>query len=182
VPSTARLSGGWPKTTRHSYDILGHTRGIGPNQTTPAFDVFAEAFRAKRPDAVVVSAEDMAAGERLSELDGDALIVAVTENYPLPGSTFDQASQVDIIRHLMQVAPERLVVVALRDPYELQNFPDLPTYVCAFSFRPCSAEAAVSVLLGECPARGESPVSVPAPAVNCPPSIGTGSDHGRCLT
>jgi beta-N-acetylhexosaminidase len=148
-------------TTRHSYDILGHTRGIGPNQTTPAFDVFARTLSAKRPDTVMLWAEDVAAGDRLSELEGDALIVAVTENYPVPGATFDQASQVEIIRHLVQVAPVRLVVVGLRDPYELENLPDVSTYVCAFSFRHCAAEAAAGVLLGECAAAGRSPVSIP---------------------
>jgi hypothetical protein len=28
----------------------------------------------------------------------------------------------------------------------LTDLPELPTYICAFSFRPCSAQAAVDVL------------------------------------
>ena len=71
------------------------------------------------------------------------------------------ALQAGIIRRLHEKAPERLIVVALRDPYELSDFPEIGTYVCAFSFRPCAARAAAQALLGEIEAGGRSPVSVP---------------------
>ena len=44
-------------TEREAYAVLTRTRGIGPNQATPAFDVFAERIGANR-DAAVISAED----------------------------------------------------------------------------------------------------------------------------
>jgi beta-N-acetylhexosaminidase len=53
------------------------------------------------------------------------------------------------------------VVVALRDPYELRYLPELPTYLCAFSFRPSAAQAAAEVLCGEVSPHGHTPVSVP---------------------
>jgi hypothetical protein len=49
---------------------------------------------------------------------------------------FEQASQPAVVRHLMESAADRLIVVALRDPYELRHFADVPAYVCAFSFPP----------------------------------------------
>jgi beta-N-acetylhexosaminidase len=152
-------------TTHESYKALTGTRGIGPNQIKPAFDFFAEAFRNRRPGTKVLTAEDILSGTSLNGWDGNRLVIAVTENYPLPGMDFDQTSQPKVIRKLMETAAQRLVVVALRDPYELRHFSDVPTYVCAFSFRPCAAEAAVQVLFGETPARGKSPVSIPGTIV-----------------
>jgi beta-N-acetylhexosaminidase len=152
-------------TSRDSYRALEGTRGIGPNQVKPAFDFFAEAVKRRRPGTISLGAEEILKGEWPMGLNGDALVVAVTENYPLPGMDFDQASQPKVIKRLMEKAGKRLIVVGLRDPYELRHFPDVPTYVCAFSFRPCAAEAAAKVLFGEEPARGKSPVSVPGTGV-----------------
>ena len=144
-------------TKRSAYDVLTQTRGIGPNQATAAFDVFADALAAKCADLTVVAAEDFAA----AELPTEGLVVAVTENYTLPGMDFDQSLQAQIVRSLHEAAGERLAVVALRDPYELATFAEVGTYVCGFSSRPCAAQAAAGVLLGDCDASGSTPDSVP---------------------
>jgi beta-N-acetylhexosaminidase len=145
-------------TTRASYEILGATRGIGPNQTTSAFDYFLEEIRKRFNNLQVLSAEDVLANANLTIKDD--IVIAVTENYPLPGVDFDQKSQSEIIERLSSVAKNRLVVVALRDPYELRYL-KVPTYVCAFSFRPCAAQAAVDVLCGDVKPQGLTSVSVP---------------------
>ncbi|CAN5596029.1 glycoside hydrolase family 3 protein [soil metagenome] len=144
-------------TRRDAYAILGATRGIGPNQTDAAFDLFAEAVRRRAPGVRVLSAEDVLTGARPSR-DGPA--VAVTENHPLPGADFDQGSKLDVLRAITE-AGERVLVVALRDPYELADLPFVTDYVCAFGPRWCSAEAVAAVVFGETEARGASPVSVP---------------------
>lgn len=145
-------------TTRASYDILGATRGIGPNQTTAAFDYFLEAIRKRFDNLQVLSAEDVLASTNLPLKDG--IVIAVTENYPLPGVDFDQKSQSEVIQKLLSTAKDRLIVVALRDPYEF-SYLDAPTYLCAFSFRPCAAQAAVDVLCGDVKPQGLTSVSVP---------------------
>ncbi len=144
-------------TERGAYAVLTRTRGIGPNQAKPAFDVFAESLRAGCDQLSLVAAEDFS----LADLPEAGLIIAVTENYTLPGMDFDQARQAEIVRALHAAAGERLIVVGLRDPYELARFPEIGSYLCAFSFRPCAARAAADALLGKCEARGRSPVSVP---------------------
>ena len=144
-------------TRRSAYDVLTKTRGIGPNQATPAFDVFADALGALCADLTVVDAEDFPR----ASLPTTGTIVAVTENYTLPGMDFDGALQAEIVRALHEAAGERLIVVALRDPYELSSFPDIDAYVCSFSFRPCAARAAAEALLGHIEPGGRSPVSVP---------------------
>jgi beta-N-acetylhexosaminidase len=163
-------------TTRSSYAILGATRGIGPNQTKAAFDTFAEMMRQKYPRLREVSAEEVLQGKADAFLTGNDwrtkfalgiakrfhVIVAVTENYPLPGVDFDQKSQPEVLRRLVDKARDRLIVVALRDPYELTTLPEVPTYLCAFSFRPCSAQAAAEVLCGEIAPLGQTSVSIPS--------------------
>ncbi len=151
-------------TRRSAYEVLTTTRGIGPNQATPAFDVFADALGAARPELTIIAAEDFAD----ANLPDTGAIVAVTENYTLPGMDFDGALQAAIVRALHEAAGERLIVVALRDPYELATFPEINAYICSFSFRPCAARAAADALLGKCAASGSSPVSVPGVDVGKP--------------
>lgn len=146
-------------TARTSYSDLGNTRGIGPNQTTPAFDTFAEAMQAKRDNLTTLSAEEFLAGDTI--IPDTAIVVAVTESYVLPGMDFEQTTQKTIIKQLLSQVGNRLVVAALRDPYELRDFPDIPAYVCAFSFRPCAALAMSQALCGEISiTTGKSPVSI----------------------
>ena len=144
-------------TARSAYEVLTNTRGIGPNQPWAAFDIFAEAVRAQRDNVNIIAAEDFA----IDDLPVEGLIVAVTENYTLPGMDFDQSLQSQIVSALHEAAADRLIVVALRDPYELADFPDIGSYLCSFSFRPCAATAAAEVLLGQAEASGRTPVSVP---------------------
>jgi beta-N-acetylhexosaminidase len=143
-------------TRRAAYEVLGATRGIGPNQTDPAFDLLVEAVRRRSPDVRVVPAEDVLLGR----LPGDGPIVAVTENHPLPGVDFDTSVRRGILDAL-RAGAERVLVVALRDPYELVELPDVTDYLCAFGPRWCSAEAVAAVLFGEAEPAGASPVSVP---------------------
>lgn len=144
-------------TKRSAYDVLTNTRGIGPNQAVAAVDVFAETMQLGCESAVIVSAEDF----NVKSIGPDGVVIAVTENYTLPGMDFDQSLQTSVVRALHEVAGERLIVVALRDPYELADLPEIGTYVCSFSFRPCAARAAAEVLLGKVKASGKTPVSVP---------------------
>ena len=139
-------------TERSAYAVLTQTRGIGPNQAKPAFDVFAESMRARCQQLSLMAAEDFAA----ADVPDEGLIIAVSENYTLPGMDFDQSRQAEIVSALHRAAGERLIVVGLRDPYELARFPDIESYLCAFSFRPCAAQAAADVLLGQCEAGGRS--------------------------
>jgi beta-N-acetylhexosaminidase len=54
-----------------------------------------------------------------------------------------------------------VVVLAVRDPYDIAYFTDAPTYVATYSYSPVSLEAAVRVLFGEVNPTGKLPVSIP---------------------
>jgi beta-N-acetylhexosaminidase len=148
-------------TRREAYGVLGSTRGIGPNQTDAAFDLFAGWLCSRAAQARIVSAEEVLGGSAVGE---EELVVAVTENHPLPGIDFDQRDRTRILEMLCR-RPGRTLVVALRDPYELADLPFVADYLCAFGSRWCSAQAAAEVLLGEARARGASPVSVPGAGI-----------------
>lgn len=147
-------------TQRASYALLEGARGIGPNQKTPAFDSFAAEVRRQRPEVRMVDADTVLAGGASAHFLAGEVVVAVTENYPLPGMDFDRTSQPKVIAELRAALPaENLIVVGLCDPYELANLGEIPAYLCAFSFRECAAVAAAEALLGRIPIRGASPVS-----------------------
>ena len=146
---------------RSAYDILGLTRGIGPNQTDAAFDLFVAAIQERSPEAHVLSAEDVLAGARPAH---EGLVLAVTENHPLPGADFDQSVKHAVIEKL-QAGGHLVQVVALRDPYELGAMPFVHDYLCAFGSRWCSAVAAAELVFGEIEASGASPVSVPGAGI-----------------
>ena len=148
-------------TGREAYRILGATRGIGPNQTDAAFDLFVEAVRRRAPGARAVPAEDVLSGDIPG---GDELLVAVTENHPLPGTDFDISGRDDVLTALHR-SGRRVLVVALRDPYELEDLDEVTDYLCAFGPRWCSAEAAARVLFGEAEPVGASPVSIPGSGI-----------------
>jgi beta-N-acetylhexosaminidase len=70
------------------------------------------------------------------------------------------ASQAALVNAL--VAQGRApAVVALRTPYDLVRFPDVPAYLCVYSIRPAAIEAAARVLLGEQSANGVLPCQLP---------------------
>jgi beta-N-acetylhexosaminidase len=148
-------------TLRDAYAILGGTRGIGPNQTDAAFDLFVAAVRRRSANIRVLSAEEILAGATTM---AEGLVVAVTENHPLPGADFDQSAKSDVLQALT-ANDDAVQVVALRDPYELATLPFVSDYLCTFGSRWCSAEAAAEVLFGQVEPSGASPVSVPGTAI-----------------
>ncbi|PYI57567.1 beta-N-acetylhexosaminidase [Paenibacillus flagellatus] len=52
------------------------------------------------------------------------------------------------------------VVVAQRNPYDIQAFPDVPAYVLTYESRPLALQSAAKVLAGTAEARGRTPVAI----------------------
>ncbi len=121
-----------------------------------AFASFSALFSQCWEQTQVFSYEDLqasgfqASGSQSSKergiLDSFDRIIVVTEDYPLPGEDFEKKKQQDCVRRLIQTQNEKLVVVGLRSPYELEEYPDLSCYVSSYSSRTCSALAAAELL------------------------------------
>ena len=66
-----------------------------------------------------------------------------------------------LLNAILDHAADRTVVLAMGNPYVIQNFPAIQNYVCAFSNASVSETAAVKAMFGEIPIRGHLPVTIP---------------------
>ncbi len=72
--------------------------------------------------------------------------------------------QAELVKALMQ-RDQKLVVAALRTPYDITAFPEIKNYVCSYGIREVSLRALVRVIMGEIEATGVLPCSIPGVAV-----------------
>lgn len=93
---------------------------------------------AKKVDTVVVTT--MKAGDPATDADG---------------------GQAKLVQALLETDAS-VVVLAVRDPYDIAVFPQAPTYLATYSDSPVTMKAAARVLLGEVTPRGKLPVDIPA--------------------
>jgi beta-N-acetylhexosaminidase len=66
-----------------------------------------------------------------------------------------------LLTAILDRAAKHTVVVAMGNPYVVQDFPAIQNYVCAFSNATVSETAAVKAIFGEIPIGGHLPVTIP---------------------
>jgi beta-N-acetylhexosaminidase len=69
-----------------------------------------------------------------------------------------------LLTAILDQAASRTVVLAMGNPYVVQDFPAIENYMCAFSNATVSETAAVKAIFGEIPIRGRLPVTIPGVA------------------
>jgi beta-N-acetylhexosaminidase len=69
-----------------------------------------------------------------------------------------------LLAAVLDRAAERTVVLAMGNPYVIEDFPAIQNYVCAFSNVTVSETAAIKALFGEIPIGGHLPVTIPGVA------------------
>jgi beta-N-acetylhexosaminidase len=69
-----------------------------------------------------------------------------------------------LLTTILEHAAKRTVVLAMGNPYVVQDFPAIENYVCAFSNATVSETAAVKAIFGEIPISGHLPVTIPGVA------------------
>src|SRR5580658_5136007 len=77
-----------------------------------------------------------------------------------------------LLATVLDRAAERTVVLAMGNPYVVEDFPAIQNYVCEFSNVTVSETAAVKAIFGEIPISGHLPVAIPGVA-----SRGDGIEH-----
>ena len=92
-----------------------------------------------------------------------------------------------LLSAILDRAASRTVVLAMGNPYVVQDFPAIENYVCAFSNATVSEIAAVKAIFGEIPIGGHLPVTIPGvasrgeglerPARPAQPTSSGGSSH-----
>jgi len=66
-----------------------------------------------------------------------------------------------LLNAILDRAADRTVVLAMGNPYVVQDFPAIQNYLCAFSNATVSETAAVKAIFGEIPIGGHLPVTIP---------------------
>ena len=89
----------------------------------------------------------------------DVLIVPTCPKEPWR-APIDQSLQTRLVQSLAGLG-KRLIVVAVREPYDLRQFPEVRTYICTYGYRGGSLEAAVELIFGKIEPRGVLPVTIP---------------------
>jgi beta-N-acetylhexosaminidase len=85
--------------------------------------------------------------------ESDFFIIATVNAHP-------DEQQAELVRCLIS-SGRRVIVIAVRNPYDLQAFPQLRTYIVTYEYTRPALVAAVRVLFGEQHAQGHLPVSMP---------------------
>ena len=100
-------------------------------------------------DAMIASAVEQARAS-------DQVVVATNK-------AWTSAGQKKLVKQLLET-DKPVVVVAVRDPYDIAYFTDAPTYLATYSTTAISVESLTRVLFGEAPSVGKLPVSIPTAA------------------
>jgi beta-N-acetylhexosaminidase len=75
--------------------------------------------------------------------------------------TDKQAKQQKLVKDLLATG-KPVIVVAVRDPYDIAYFTGAPTYLATYSYTDVSMESLAKVLYGELAPAGKLPVAIPA--------------------
>jgi beta-N-acetylhexosaminidase len=103
-------------------------------------------------DAAIADAVAKAAGQ-------DAVVVTTMKAWDT-SVTDPAAGQQRLVKALVATGVP-VVVVAVRDPYDIAYLPGVRTYLATYSYSPVAIEAAVRVVTGEVGPTGTLPVDVP---------------------
>jgi beta-N-acetylhexosaminidase len=107
---------------------------------------------------VVEAAEHVIAAVYVAPVAGKAIRGA---GGSLTNSVAMDESTGNLLNSILDRAADRTVVLAMGNPYVIQNFAAIQNYVCAFSNVTVSETAAVKAIFGEIPIGGHLPVTIP---------------------
>lgn len=124
----------------------------------------AEEVRRYQPEVMVVAlSPDLPASQVQEALErvsaAQRCVVATAPPEPWSDHLIDQLRQAELVRALHWRFGKRLVVVALREPYDIRAFPQVANYLCTYGYRPCSLRALADALFGRFLPTGRLPVS-----------------------
>lgn len=98
--------------------------------------------------------EEIAAVLAQSERFAQVVVATYTAEGAIP------EGQKTLVEGLRQARGERLIVVSMRNPYDIHAFPDIGTYLCLYENRQFALDALAKVLTGKLPPQGTLPVSL----------------------
>jgi beta-N-acetylhexosaminidase len=117
----------------------------------------------KALSAYIPQLQEIAIGIYPTTAEIDQVLAAAKSYDTIVVGTYNadvSAGQIHLVEQLAQMTNVKLVVAALRNPYDLQKFPQVRTYLACYENRPMTMKSLAKVLLGEIEARGKLPVTL----------------------
>jgi beta-N-acetylhexosaminidase len=106
---------------------------------------------------------DAKIAEAVAAAQANDLTVVLTQK-SFDTTVTDPGGRQQKLVHALAATGRPVLVVAVRDAYDVGGFDDVPTQVATFGYTRSSMEALARVLTGQVAPRGKLPVSVPDPA------------------
>jgi len=131
-------------------------------------------IRARVPNAKIVMVDRHLApveAEGIAKLVKHAKrVIAAVYSVPQPGQVgvvqtsaenLKEANAGVILQNILDTAKDKTAVLAMGSPYTIDDFPNIKSYLCAFSSVYVSERAAAKALFGEIAIHGKLPVTLP---------------------
>jgi beta-N-acetylhexosaminidase len=103
---------------------------------------------------------DVAIADAVAQAPGQDVVVVTTMKAWDTAVTDPAGGQKKLVAAL-QATGVPVVVVAVRDPYDIAYLPGTRTYLATYSYSPVAIESAVRVITGEVAPKGKLPVDIP---------------------
>ncbi|TWD79449.1 beta-N-acetylhexosaminidase [Kribbella amoyensis] len=103
---------------------------------------------------------DAAIADAVAKAQANDVTVVLTQKAWDTTVTDKQAKQQKLVKDLLATG-KTVIVVAVRDPYDIAYFDAAPTYVATYGYQAVSMEALTKVLYGEIAPAGKLPVDIP---------------------
>jgi len=104
---------------------------------------------------------DAQIAEAVAAAEANDLVVVLTMNASDRKATDPGGKQEQLVKALLATG-KPVIVVAVRNPYDIAYFPEAPTYVATYSYSPVVMPSLARVLFGEVSPKGKLPVSIPS--------------------
>lgn len=112
-----------------------------------------------------VPADDLRVGTDMSDEEVEQAVKAAEGYKQIVVATYTSesrlpAGQQKLVNKLAELEDVALVIVATRNPYDINDLPPVPTYLCSYENTPYYMNAAAGVLIGQVMPEGKLPVGV----------------------
>jgi beta-N-acetylhexosaminidase len=135
--------------------------GYGAATTTTMADALARRGATVTRTAPGAAPTDAAITEAVAIAEGQDTVIVTTMKAWDTTVTDKLGGQQKLVAALVATG-KPVVVVAVRDPYDIAYLPGVSTYVATYSYSPVAIESAVRVIVGEVAPTGKLPVDIPA--------------------
>jgi len=113
--------------------------------------------------AYIDGIQEISVGINPTEEEQSRVLAAVGAIDQVVVATYDarfSPAQVRMVKQLASLMGKQLIVAAVRNPFDLMDFPEVSTYVCSYENKPLAMHSLAKVLMGIIVPQGKLPVTV----------------------